>query len=136
MSQATILVVDDEPEILEIVSHMLSDYRVLCALNVDEAVAILKREPCSLVITDVRMPGATGLALVDYLKEKLPGTPVIVITGHGTAKSPAETKVVRWIAKPFRRAVILDVVREVLNGGNTKRLRDGDSVAVPGSSTN
>jgi DNA-binding NtrC family response regulator len=110
----TILVVDDEPEILDIIAHMLEGNRVLRALNVTEAREHFSREKCSLVITDMKMPGSSGASLITHLKESESTVPIIVITGHGVSEGPDSAHVFRWIRKPFRRMALLEAVHAAL----------------------
>jgi CheY-like chemotaxis protein len=67
----TILVVDDSPPTLEILERNLSSkgYRVFPSANVAEAIRVLEDTPVDLVITDQKMPGASGLELVRHVRE-------------------------------------------------------------------
>jgi DNA-binding NtrC family response regulator len=114
VSAPSILIVDDEADILELLAAMLAEYRVSCALNVAEAKVAFERERCSLVITDIRMPGASGFSFISHVKELAPATPIIVITGHVGPSDPAAQSVFRWINKPFRRREILQAVQDAL----------------------
>jgi DNA-binding NtrC family response regulator len=123
MSAPGILLVDDEADILELVAAMLEGYRVTCALNVAEAKAAFEREPYALVITDIRMPGSSGLSFIAYVKERAPATPVIVVTGHEGPTGPAAGSVFRWISKPFRRRDIVAAVEAALQSRKDKEAR-------------
>ncbi|EMG37314.1 CheY-like receiver, AAA-type ATPase, and DNA-binding domain containing response regulator [Desulfocurvibacter africanus PCS] len=80
-----ILLVDDEPGILRVLSMDLEDrgHMVHSAGDAHEALAIFNRERPCIVLTDIRMPGIDGIGLLGLLKEIEPETEVIMITGHG-----------------------------------------------------
>lgn len=56
--------------------------------NGEEALAALDRERFDLILTDLRMPGLDGLAFVSMLRERLPGIPIVIMTGHGNFAEP------------------------------------------------
>ncbi|MGM0588117.1 MAG: response regulator [Bacteroidota bacterium] len=87
-SQYTILIVDDEPAIRESLQILLEDegYRCLTAGNVSEAQQILEHEEPHLVITDLLMPGPTGLSLIHHIKNNYTNVPVILITAYTNAE--------------------------------------------------
>jgi len=81
----TILLVDDEPDIRDVLSLSLSDmgYQVYEAENGDEALQIFKDVQPAIVMTDIKMPGMDGIELLQKVKHENPETEVIMITGHG-----------------------------------------------------
>jgi len=83
--EKTILLVDDEPDIREVLNISLSDigYQVLTAENGTQALNILKKTDIPVVITDIKMPGIDGIELLRKIKLKNPETEVIMLTGHG-----------------------------------------------------
>ena len=83
-----ILVIDDEPEILKTIKRYLEleEYEVLTAENGQEGIEIFQQEKPTLVITDVKMPGMSGIDVLKKVKEIEGDTEVIVITGHGDLK--------------------------------------------------
>ena len=100
-----VLVVDDEPSVLlETSASLKRDYDVLTASNADDAERILAKERVQLLITDLRLPGRDGLALLENAKTTHPDLPVIVISGHGTIEEAV--KAIRmgaadFVEKPF-----------------------------------
>lgn len=88
----TILIVDDEPAILDIHATWLrsSGYEVLQAANGAEALALAKQHEVDVVITDLRMPGLSGLHLLTILKEIAPHVEVILLSGQGTMEDAIE----------------------------------------------
>jgi len=81
----TILLVDDEPDIRDVLSLSLADmgYHVYEAENGDEALRIFKDMQPAMVMTDIKMPGMDGIELLRKIKHENPETEVIMITGHG-----------------------------------------------------
>ncbi len=81
---ARILVVDDEPTILELLTRLLvrSGHEVLAAQNADAAVAILKTESPEIAIVDLVMPGKGGLALIMENLAKKPGLTIVAMSGR------------------------------------------------------
>jgi DNA-binding NtrC family response regulator len=80
-----ILIVDDEPDIREVLAITLVDmgYRTLEAENATKAFAQFTEEQPRIVITDIKMPGSDGIELLRKIKHENPETEVIMITGHG-----------------------------------------------------
>ncbi|MEJ2039703.1 MAG: response regulator [Desulfosarcinaceae bacterium] len=85
-SKARILVVDDEPSLVNIMETILRrhGYEVDTAPSGESAVAGFRENPTDLVITDIRMPGMGGLDVLEAVKKIDPNVPVIVLTGHAT----------------------------------------------------
>jgi len=80
-----ILLVDDEPDIREVLSITIADigYSVYTAENGEKALKQLNEVNPSIVLTDIKMPGMDGLELLDRIKAQNPNVEVIMITGHG-----------------------------------------------------
>jgi two-component system, NtrC family, response regulator HydG len=89
MSPPRILIVDDEPDMLENCSRILSRQGYVCTTAGDgtSALAILEREVPDLLLTDFKMPGMDGMALLRRAHEIDPALPVIMITGFATIES-------------------------------------------------
>ena len=83
--EETVLIVDDEEDICEVLGISLSDlgYKVYTAGNGEDAVRMVERVQPSIVLTDIRMPGMDGIELLRGIKGRYPETEVIMITGHG-----------------------------------------------------
>ncbi len=121
MNKATILIVDDEPEILASMNHMLSPYYQLRAANSGQralSVATTKPYP-ELILLDVIMPDMNGFAVLSKLKEN-PITrhiPVIFVTAMGTFKDEAnglDLGVVDYISKPIQVEILLVRIKNQL----------------------
>lgn len=112
--QIRLLVVEDEIFIRLFVCDLLRDagYDVVEAVNGDEALDILKSGlPIDLVLSDVRMPGATdGLALLAFVRKNLANLPVILTSGHLSPDIALADGAAQFIAKPFRLEDALKVI--------------------------
>jgi DNA-binding NtrC family response regulator len=93
MSSERILVVDDEPDMVENCTRVLrrAGYRCLSATDPERALALLESERPDLLLTDLKMPGIDGLELLRRAREIDPTLPVIVITAFATIESAVAT---------------------------------------------
>ena len=87
-----ILIVDDEKGLREVLSIMLkrAGYVVTEASDGEEAIGHLGKEIFDLVITDLRMPGPSGLDLLEAVRGLAPDVPVIRLTAYGTVRTAVE----------------------------------------------
>jgi DNA-binding NtrC family response regulator len=123
MTQAHILVVDDEPDIRELVRDILEDegHQVSVAENGESARTLFARETPNLVLLDIWMPDVDGITL---LREWSSGggldCPVIVMSGHGTLETAIEATRLGahdFVQKPISLAKLLSVVNQALEAG-------------------
>jgi len=120
LTDATILVVDDEPMLLELFAAWLDVIgckKVFTAANGEIALALLQRESIDLLLTDVRMPVMDGLALVRRLGELQGSLPSIVfVSGFGDVdrREMYALGVEAFIAKPFDRKELLTVLENAV----------------------
>lgn len=103
--EKSILVVDDEPQVLDVLSQFLTQrgYRVRVAPGGAEALSLIEQENPSLLILDIYMPGMNGIGVLRQLFEKKSAVPVILLTGSHDEKVLAESMdlgVVEIIGKP------------------------------------
>jgi len=101
-----ILVVDDEPKLCDLLSSALSQngVQVFTAGNGLHALKVLEQEDIDLVISDWRMPGMDGPALLAEIKARYSQVPVIVMTAYSTVKNAVQSMrngAYDYIAKPF-----------------------------------
>ncbi|HEU4713324.1 MAG TPA: response regulator [Pyrinomonadaceae bacterium] len=115
---AEILVVDDDDIIRDTLCELLSqDHACQTAATAEEALARLEAQAFDLVLTDVSMPGLTGLDLLNRVVELYPGTPVIVVSGlsdQEQAQSLLARGAFDYLLKPFRLEVVEDSVKRAL----------------------
>ena len=85
MPKPAVLVVDDEPDICELLSITLQrmELNPRTATNVAAAQRLLKTEQFDLCLTDMQLPDGNGLELVEWMQQHSPSVPVAVITAHG-----------------------------------------------------
>jgi CheY-like chemotaxis protein len=100
-----ILIVDDEPDVAEVLARSLSreGHRATVAHSGEEALKLLNAFQPDALFLDVSMPGMNGLELLGAVKRLRPSLPVVVITGHATPDEIEEVKrlgAVDVIAKP------------------------------------
>jgi DNA-binding response OmpR family regulator len=115
---ATILAVDDEPELLSMVEEFLVSrgFRVVTAGNAQDARTILGNTKIGLVLLDITMPGEDGLSLARHLREH-GGPPVILVTALGTALDRIvglEVGADDYVTKPFELRELLLRIKNVL----------------------
>ncbi|MDD2603802.1 MAG: sigma-54 dependent transcriptional regulator [Desulfobacterales bacterium] len=122
----SILIVDDEPFILQSLGGLLSDegYEVITASNGYEALKIIDAQSPDLVVLDIWMPGIDGIETLREIKKNHPFLPVVIITGHGnieTAVTATKLGAFDMIEKPLS---IEKVIVTINNALNFKRLEE------------
>jgi|DewCreStandDraft_4_1066084.scaffolds.fasta_scaffold51327_1 DNA-binding NtrC family response regulator len=114
-----ILIVEDEKNIRESIDTALSDkYDIKTASSGNEALNLITKEYFDLLITDIRMPGISGLELVKEFKKIYPDSPVIVITAFTSIQSAVEAMKAgasEYVPKPFSLEEIEIKVKNLLN---------------------
>jgi DNA-binding NtrC family response regulator len=118
-AEARILVVDDAPDTLELIQRNLASqgYEVFTAASAAEALPLLDSIAADLLVTDVRMPGLSGIDLVRAVRGRYPEIEIIVITGYPTIEGAVEAlHVGAWdyLAKPFTDEELFQAVRRAL----------------------
>jgi two-component system, NtrC family, response regulator GlrR len=115
-----ILLVDDDPSLLQLLGIRLraSGYEIHAVESAESALAALPAVQPQLVITDVRMQGMDGMALVDEIHASRPTLPVIVLTAHGTIPDAVDATrrgVFAYLTKPFDSKELLEQVGRALH---------------------
>jgi CheY-like chemotaxis protein len=118
----TILVVDDEPDLVANCERLLrrAGHVMLRAHTGLEAVALIDRERPDLVVADLRLPGADGLTVTRHARGHVPPIPVILMTAYDSPqarRAAIESGVDVYLAKPFSNTSFLDAIRRVLCPG-------------------
>lgn len=126
-ARSCVLVVDDENGPRQSLRMLLKElYDIRLASGVDAAYRILDEEPVELVITDIRMPGGSGLDLLRRVRQTHPEVQVILLTGYGqldTAMEAIEFGACAYLEKPFDNNVLLEKVDAALEKGRAERER-------------
>jgi len=118
-SGARLLVVDDDPDMLRLISMRLvsAGYQVTAVTSAETALTQLEIEHPQLVLSDVRLPGRDGLALFDEIRKRHPSLPVILLTAHGTIPDAVEATargVFTYLTKPYDARELLDKIGQAL----------------------
>jgi len=126
----SILIVDDTPATLELLERNLasSDYRVFRASNVADAIKVLEGTPVDLVITDLKMPGLSGVHLVRHVRENFKDMEVMIITGYPSVKGAVEAVkfgAEEYLTKPFTDQELLSAVERTLRKLHIRRTAHG-----------
>jgi two-component system response regulator PilR (NtrC family) len=123
MPKPSVLIVDDEPDLLELVSLTLSRMSMLTrtAADVGSAQKLLKSEHFDLCLTDMRLPDGDGLDLVGWIQEYYPQVPVAVITAHGNVESAVRALKLGafdFVSKPLDLGVLRKLVGSAVRLGS------------------
>ena len=134
MSPARVLVVDDAEATVEILRRQLESagHSVRCARDVPSALRVLDGWPAELVLTDLRMPGPSGLDLVRHLRQRRPEAAVVMITGYPSIANAVEagrTGVDDFLAKPFTERELHEAIDRALDA---RRRRTEGASGIPG----
>lgn len=139
LAPAHVLVVDDDPDLLRLLSMRLRAWgiRVSTAVSAEEGLSRVAIETPQLVISDIRLPGKDGLALFREIHASRPTLPVILLTAHGTIPDAVQAMsqgVFGYLTKPFDSKLLFEKVQQALRvspvsshptGGNDGGWLDG-----------
>jgi len=126
-----ILFVDDEPRILEGLNRMLRPHRheweMVFAAGGEQALAELEKAPFDVVVSDMRMPGIDGLALLTTVRERYPDAARIILSGFSEVDTALRTIPIahQFLSKPCDAAVIRNVVQRA---GQIQELLRNDTI--------
>ena len=123
-ARPAVLIVDDEPDLLELVSLTLSrmNLRTRTAPDVSTARKLLKSEAFDLCLTDMRLPDGDGLDLVAWIQENRSTVPVAVITAHGNVESAVRALKLGafdFVSKPLDLGVLRKLVGSAIRLGSS-----------------
>ena len=119
MKNPTVLVVDDEPDILQLLEITLSRMQLdtLKASSLAEAKASLKNQTPDLCLTDMKLPDGNGLTLIEHMQNHFPDVPVAMITAHGSVESAIEALKLGafdFVTKPLALEKLRELVAHAL----------------------
>ena len=119
MKHRRILVVDDDESLRRITQLQLEEagYAVLTASSGDRALQAIEEEAPALVITDLKMPGLSGLEVLKKVRESYPQTTVVMITAFGTVQTAVEAMkagAYDYITKPIDYEELVLVVNRAM----------------------
>ena len=135
MKQVTILVVEDDPGVRDIAVRYLEfvGYRTVQAGSVAQARYVLAEgHTIDLVLSDVVLPGESGIQFRRALSTRRPGLPVVLMSGHGDPRGEREVPAdLDIFPKPFTRAELARRVAAELALSRDRRSRDSPSEVSP-----
>jgi len=119
VNKPTVLVVDDEEKIQKLLAlNLRNSYRVIVAGNVDEAVAYLEKGEVDLVLTDLKLPGEDGIAMLKKVKVFDSSIPVVLMTAYGTVENAVEAMKLGafdYLLKPVKMKEVVVTVQKALS---------------------
>jgi DNA-binding NtrC family response regulator len=113
-----VLFVDDEPQVLKGIERTLRGQRnhweLAFAANADQALTLMERRPADVMVTDIRMPGMHGDALIEQVDERFPGTVSMALSGQCSQEQAIaiSRRGVRFLAKPCDGVVLVSAITE------------------------
>ena len=131
INSPNILVIDDEPDIRQLVVEILEDegYQVAMAENADEARELKKSIQPDLVLLDIWMPDTDGITLLkEWSQENQLNCPVVMMSGHGNVETAVEATrlgAYDFLEKPLSLAKLLLIVERALEAKNLQQENDG-----------
>ena len=142
---AHVLIVDDEVNVRKVLGTLLEQagYQVVSASSGEEALRCVRAHDPEVVITDMKMPGMDGLAVLRRLRTDFPEIPVVMLTAHGTIELAVEAMkggAHDFLTKPFDRVKVLEVIGGALAHGERSRrefqgpLAEGEPTGILGRS--
>ena len=117
MPTDTILIVDDEPDLLSGLKRSIGmemDCRLVTAETANRALAIVEENPVDLVLADIQMPGMDGFALLQEVKSRDPAVTVIMMTAYGIIEKAVEAiknGAYDFIQKPIDEARLIHLLK-------------------------
>ena len=115
---AAVLIVDDEDVVRDVLYDLFSEEHMChAAATAEQALAFLGEQSYDVVLTDISMPGLSGLELLGRLRQEQPDTPVIVVTGIGDrthAEGLTRLGAFDYILKPFSLEAVEQSVARAL----------------------
>lgn len=128
---AAFLIVDDDDAVRDVLYDLLCEEN-LChsASTAEQALAFIRDQPYDVVLTDISMPGLSGVELLGHLRQSQPDTPVIIISGigdHAHAEGLRRLGAFDFIYKPFQLATVEESVTRALEHSRTLKARRAGS---------
>ena len=110
-----ILLVDDETEFVQTLAERLElrDIHTRIALNGEQALEMISRNPPRVMVLDLKMPGIDGMEVLRKVKKSHPAIEIIILTGHGSERDKAqalETGALSYLLKPVRIDTLMETI--------------------------
>ncbi len=132
---STVCIVDDDQALLAALTFLLTaeGYAVRAHESARTFLDMIQQDACRCLVTDVRMPGMSGLDLLAKMKERRDSMPVIVITAHGDvplAVAAMKQGAINFFEKPFDGDALLDSVRAALAREESEAAPDAETQMI------
>ncbi len=122
MKKSNVLIVDDEKDLLYTLKEALEPYKgklqLAFATNISKAREIINNFPVDVIVTDVKMPGGTGIDLLLNIRKKYPNVKVIIMTGYGDEdmkRSVLYQGAAAFLEKPFEPRQLVRVILDIIS---------------------
>ena len=118
MQGKSVLIVDDEPIVRESIRDWLKDagYHVYTAQSGEEALTLIEKQDFSIMVLDIRLPGKTGIKVLNEVKAQRPWIRSIIITAYPSAETIAEAKklgAIDYLVKPVNPENLEKLIKEL-----------------------
>jgi FixJ family two-component response regulator len=126
MKDSLVYIVDDDPTVLESVQNTLRSVGILVRAyhSAEQFIPDFRPHNAACLIVDLKMPGMTGMELIDWLRARRIEMPVIVLSGHGNIPAVVESMklgAAEFLEKPVNDLVLVNRVRELLQSETNRR---------------
>lgn len=133
MTKSTVLIIDDEPDIRELLTLTLSRMGLMCdsASDYKQGIECIKQNNYSLVLTDMRLPDGDGIEIVKFIQKIKPQLPVAVITAYGNVEGAVNTLkagAFDYVSKPVDLIMLKELVKTALAMQNSLSINQDDSL--------
>ena len=142
MTKETILIVDDEEDIIELIKYNLKNegYSILTAESGEQAIKIAKQSRPDLIVLDLMLPGMDGLEVTRYLRsnEETSDMPIVMLTAKGEESdiiTGLELGANDYISKPFSPKVLTARIRAIFRRRKKNTMEPADSIKQEGDLT-
>jgi nitrogen regulation protein NR(I) len=136
MTRARILLIEDDRSAASALQKVLQEegYSVSVAARGDQGLSDARQNPCDLVITDLKLPGLSGMELISQLHAVKPKLPIIMMTAHGTTETAIEAMKLgacEYLVKPFEADELLDLAASAV--ASSKRMSETVEIGEAGT---